>query len=234
VAESGSILAFVAASTKDAVQEIGAAFFEQQKVKVKINADDSGKLALQITQEAPADVFLSANEKWVEVVKAQGFANEDKLLLANSLVLVVPKGNPAGVKEPKDLIKGDVRAIAIAGPTVPAGIYARQALKKLGLWDRLEADKKVVSGDNVRVTLTYVERREAEAGVVYSTDAKITEKVEVAYTFDPNTHDPIRYPLVLLKEGQRHPPACAFYEFLQGKEAREVFRKYGFTIIDGN
>ncbi len=124
----------------------------------------------------PADLFLSANSKWAEFVKDKGFAQEIKTLLGNSLVIVVPKGNPAGVREPRDLTNPAVKHIAIAGPTVPAGIYARQSLKKINLWDDLEKAKKVVSGENVRVTLTYVERGEAEAGIVYATDGKISDK----------------------------------------------------------
>jgi molybdate transport system substrate-binding protein len=227
------VVAFVAASTKDAVQEIADRFVEANKVDVKINADDSSKLALQITQEAPADLFLSANEKWAEYVQAKGFAKESKILLGNSLVLVVPTGNPAGVKRPEDLVRERVKRVAVAGPTVPAGIYARQALGNLGLWKTLEADKKVISGDNVRVTLTYVERGETEAGVVYSTDARISEHVEIAYSFEPSTHDPIRYPLVLLKQAQRHASARRFYEFLQGERAKRVFQKNGFAVFDG-
>ena len=124
------------------------------------------------------------------------------------------------------------KRIAVAGPTVPAGIYARQALKKLKLLDMLEADKKIVAGDNVRVTLTYVERGEVEAGIVYATDARISDKVEQVYTFAADTHEPIRYPLVLLKSGQTSTSARAFFEYLQSAKAKEIFEKQGFTLLD--
>src|SRR5262249_54167719 len=150
-------------------------------------------------QEAPAQLFLSANEKWADFVKEKGFVQETKLLLGNSLVIVTPKGNPAGIYKADDLMKTSLNRLAVAGPTVPAGIYARQALKSLKIWDALEANKKVVPGDNVRVALTYVERGEADAGIVYATDAKISDKVEQVFTFPADAHDPIRYPLVLLK-----------------------------------
>ena len=141
---------------------------------------------MQISEGAPAQLFLSANEKWADFVKEKGLAQDTKVLLGNSLVIVVPQGNPAGVKQPKDLTNAQVKRIAVAGPTVPAGIYARQALKKLNIWDGLEENKKIISGENVRVTLTYVERGEAEAGIVYATDAHGSSKqVEVVYTFDP-------------------------------------------------
>jgi molybdate transport system substrate-binding protein len=226
-----SIIVFVAASTKDAVQEIASGFKAEKNVQVRINADDSSKLAMQIVQGAPAHVFLSANEKWVDFVKEKGFAQESTPLLGNLLVIVTPKGNPAKIRVPDDLTRASLERLAVAGPTVPAGIYARQALKSLELWDLLEADKKVVSGENVRVTLTYVERGEAEAGIVYATDAKISDKVDVVYRFPPESHDAIRYPLVLLKAGKGSSLARAFFDYLQFPQAKDSFAKYGFSLL---
>jgi molybdate transport system substrate-binding protein len=225
-------MAFVAASTKDAIQEVASAFKVEKQIDVKINADDSSKLATQITQEAPAHLFLSANEKWAEFVKEKGYAQETALLLGNLLVIVTPEGNPAGVAKPEDLTKSAITRVAVAGPTVPAGIYAREALKKLKLWATLERDKKIIAADNVRVTLTYVERGEADAGIVYATDAGISEKVEKVYTFAADTHAPIRYPLVLLKSGHASAAARTFFEYLQSSKAREIFAKHGFTVLD--
>jgi molybdate transport system substrate-binding protein len=226
-----SIIVFTAASTKDAVQDIASRFKVEKNVQVRINADDSSKLAMQIVQGAPAHLFLSANEKWADFVKKKGFAQETTPLLGNVLVIVAPKGNPAKIRTPEDLTKASLVRLAIAGPTVPAGIYARQALKKLRLWNLLEADKKIVSGENVRVTLTYVERGEAEAGIVYATDAKISGKVDVVYSFPPETHDPIRYPLVLLKTGESSSSARAFFDYLQSPKAKDSFAKYGFSLL---
>jgi molybdate transport system substrate-binding protein len=220
------VLALVAASTKDAIQEIAAAFAQEGNGEVRISADDSAKLARQIAEGAPAHLYLSANDKWADFVTEKGFAQESTLLLGNSLVIVVPTGNPAGVREPRDLTRPEVKRLAVAGPAVPAGLYARQALRKLGLWDELEG--RVVSGENVRVTLAFVERGEAEAGIVYATDAKISGRVEQVHEFDPTTHEPIHYPLLLLKAGQDHPAARRFYDYLQTPRAAEVFRKCGF------
>jgi molybdate transport system substrate-binding protein len=227
------VIAFVAASTRDAVREIADAFTKERKTEVKINADDSSKLATQIVAGAPAHLFLSANEKWADFVKDKGLIQEMVPLLGNSLVMVVPTGNPAQVGRPEDLTKAAVKHLALAGPSVPAGIYARQALRKLGLWDALEKDRTVVSGENVRVALTYVERGEAEAGITYATDAKITDKVEQVFTFAASSHDPIRYPLALLKEGEQVPGSRAFFAFLQSPPAAAVFKKHGFTILGG-
>lgn len=232
--KSRPILALVAASTQEAVQEIADGFTRDTGVEVRLNADDSSKLAAQIVNGAPADLFLSANEKWADYVADQGFAQEKTALLGNTLVLVVPHGNPARISGPEDLTLPAVQKVALAGPTVPAGIYARQALNRLHLLDELEKQKKIVAGESVRVTLAYVERGEAEAGVVYGTDAKITDQVEVTATFSPATHDPIVYPLVLLKAAENNPAARQFRDRLTGPAGAAVFRKYGFTRLTGD
>jgi molybdate transport system permease protein len=226
--ERGPVLCLIAASTEDAMKEIAATFAADTGISVKLNADDSSKLATQIFHGAPADLFLSANDKWAEYIKEKGFARHTQPLLGNSLVLVVPRGNPGQVRQPEDLAKPAVERIAVAGPTVPAGIYARQALSRLKLWDNLWALRKVVAGDNVRDTLTYVERAEVQAGIVYATDARISNKIEVVYTFPPSSHDRLVYPLVLLKAGAGKAAARRFYEYLQTPAAEAVFRKYGF------
>jgi molybdate transport system substrate-binding protein len=231
--QRGTVLILAAASTNDALRELGDAFAKEHGVQVRINADASSKLATQINHDAPGDLFLSASEKWGDFVRDKGFAAQYRLLLGNHLVLIVPKGNPASVTRPEDLANEAVKRLALAAPAVPAGTYARQAFKKLALWDRLESQRKVVSGDDVRTALTYVERGEAEAGVVYSTDARITDQVEVVYEFPESSHDPIRYPLVLLKAGENNEGARRFYDFLQSPPASVVFKKYGFTPLAG-
>jgi molybdate transport system substrate-binding protein len=225
-----SVTVFVAASTKDAVTEIASAFKDEMQIEVRISADDSSKLAMQIVQEAPAQLFLSANEKWADYVKEKGLAHETRLLLGNTLVLVTPKGNPANVHGAEDLSKVAVKRVAIAGPTVPAGIYGRQALKNLKFWDSLEAGKKIISGENVRVTLAYVEQGEVDAGIVYATDAKISDKIDLVYTFPATSHEPIRYPLVLLKAGDSSSTARSFFEYIQSDRAREIFARHGFSL----
>src|SRR6516225_446692 len=118
------VVVFAAASTKEVVEEIATSFKSEQGGEVKINADDSSKLAMQIVEGAPAHLFLSANEKWADFVKDKGYAQEAVPLLGNSLVIVTPKGNPAGIRTPADLTTPALNRLAVAGPTVPAGIYA--------------------------------------------------------------------------------------------------------------
>jgi molybdate transport system substrate-binding protein len=225
------VMVLAAASTRDALQELADAFHGEHGVEVELSPEDSSRLATQIVNGAPADLFLSANEKWAEYVKDKGFAAEVQPLLGNTLVLVVPKGNPARVAGPGNLVSPAVRHVAVAGPTVPAGIYAREALTHLQLWEKLDAAGKVVSGDNVRTTLAFVERGEAQAGVVYGSDVRVAKDVEKSFDFPKSTHAPIRYPLVLLKRGADRPPARRFYEFLRSAKAAEVFQKYGFTWL---
>ena len=117
-------------------------------------------------------------------------------LLTNQLVIVVPSGNPGDVREPKDLLSDKVKKIALAGEKVPAGMYAEQALTKLDLLPQLTAAQKIVRGQDVRNTLSFVERGEAEAGIVYSTDVRIASGVTTAHEFDASLHDEIVYVLV--------------------------------------
>lgn len=227
--QADEIRILAAASTKDAVQDAAALFKEDEGVKVVVVADSSSTLATQIVNDAPADLFLSANDKWADHVRNEGYAAESRPLLSNMLVLVVPRGNPAGVKKPEDLTAAGVTKIALAGENVPAGMYGRQALKKLEVWNSLEGAKKIIAGKDVRSVLAYVEQGEVEAGIVYDTDARITDKVVVVHTFAPSAHEPIRYPLVLLKAGKEKDVARKFYQFLLSERAAAIFRKHGFT-----
>ena len=119
----------------------------------------------------------------------------------------------------------------MAGEKVPAGTYGQQALEALQIYGQLADAKKIVRGEDVRATLALIERKEAEAGIVYSTDALMTDKVEVVYTFDPKTYDKIVYPLVLLKHGQDKPASQKWFDFLGSKAAEPIFEKRGFKLL---
>jgi molybdate transport system substrate-binding protein len=222
------ILVSIAASTTDAVQSLADRFTAQTHLPVTLNAGDSPKLAAQIVAGAPASIFLSANRKWADFVDEKGLAIKSTPLLGNRLVLIVPKGNPAKVHTTANLTSAAVGRLALAGPAVPAGMYARQALAKLNLLSALEADGKIVDGDNVRVALAFVERGEADAGIVYATDALVAPGVEVVAAIDPSLHERIIYPLVLLKAAADNPDARRFFEYLQSPDAAAVFDKFGF------
>ncbi len=226
-----TVTILAAASAKDAVEEVAKAFEKDGAAKVRVSPGASNVLANQIINGAPADLFLSANPQWADKVKSEGLAADLRPLLSNTLVIVVPKLNPANVSKPKDLTTDAVKKVALAGEKVPAGTYAQQALEALALYQQLSLDKKIVRGEDVRATLTYVERGEADAGIVYATDAKASRKVDVVYTFDRKLHDKIIYPLVLTKQGKQNPAAVKFFEFLQSKSATGIFKKYGFEAL---
>jgi molybdate transport system substrate-binding protein len=229
--EKRVVLISAATSTKEAVSELAAAFEKQSGCQVQVNPGASNVLANQITAGAPADLFLSANRKWAGEVEKAGQSTVSRPLLTNKLVLIVPKGNPANVNEPADLLKAEVKRVALAGENVPAGIYAQQALTNLKLYDQLETGGKVARGQDVRTALAYVERGEAEAGIVYSTDLLAAKNVETVDEFDPQTHDEIAYVLVLLKHAEENAAATKFYEFLTSNEADGIWRKFGFERI---
>lgn len=228
--EPQSVTAYVAASTQDAINELAGIFKTKVGIDVEISPGASNTLANQIVNGAPADVFLSADEKWADFVKEKGFAAETVPLLGNSLVLAVPKDNPAGVKKPEDLLGEKVEHVALAGENVPAGIYAKESLSAAKVYDELVSKEKIVRGKDVRATLNLIELGEVSAGVIYSTDAAASKKVAVAYKFGEKSHDPIRYPLVLTKQGESNPAAKKFFDDLKSESAAKTFERYGFTI----
>jgi len=218
-----------AASVTNAVDEIRQQFAEQGGAPVSTSYMASSVLAQQIESGAEADVFISANVKWADYLQDQGLVARRRDLLGNRLVIVVRKGSTVEIHKPEDLLVDDVRGIALAETeAVPAGIYAKQALTTLGLWQRLKG--KLVTGDDVRQALVYVETGAAEAGIVYATDAAVSTEVKVAVELPADLTDPIRYPVMLLEHGRGNPEAEAFFEYLCSPEAAKVFTKYGFTV----
>lgn len=225
----------VAASTTDAVAKACRQFEAEaaadgNPVEVRINSGPSSSMASQILSGAPADVFLSANQKWADAVEDAGLIADRTDLLGNRLVVVVPAGNRANIQAPADLLGDDVGKTALAGEKVPAGIYADEALRALDLADSLQGGDRIVRGQSVRVVLGYVERDEVSAGIVYATDAQISDGVETVYQFDPSTHPPIVYPIVLLESARQSPAARQVYEFLQSEQAAATFAEFGFEV----
>lgn len=184
-------------------------------------------LARQVEQGAPADLFVSADEEWMDTLDQQGLLRPGTRqdLLSNRLVLIAPRGG--SVRSLTDLGTG---RLALADPaSVPAGKYAKAALERLGQWGGV-ADK-VVPAESVRAALVLVERGEAPLGIVYATDAKASDKVEVIETLPADSHPPIRYPAAVLA-ASRYPDAAAFLVFLGSAEARAIFEKHGFGIAE--
>jgi molybdate transport system substrate-binding protein len=220
----------VAASTSEVMESLATTFGKEKGLSIKVNPGPSSGLASQIVEGAPVDLFLSANREFATNVKAAGLSFESHELLTNRLVLIAPQGNPAKLQKPEDLLTEKVKKIALAGENVPAGKYADQALKRLELFERLQTAGKIARAQDVRSALHFVEQGEAEAGIVYSTDARDADVVTV-HEFDPSLHDEIFYVLVLTKRGARNPDARDFFEFVQSSEAGAVFSKAGFQRV---
>jgi len=223
---------YAAASLADAAQELAAVWSEQSETEVRPVLASSSTLARQIREGAPATLFLSASQDWMDylVRETDRVDSPSRLdLLENTLILVVPPGNPAGVETPEDLAAKGVEHLALGDPEhVPAGIYAARWLKAAELWSAVKG--KVRPAQDVRAALTYVERGEVEAGIVYLTDAQAGE-VEAVALLDPALIPPIRYPLALiLKDGEEEPDpkGTAFHRWLRGKEASAIFARHGF------
>jgi molybdate transport system substrate-binding protein len=220
---------YAAASLSDALQEIAKIYEPVSGDKVVFNLAASSALALQIKNGAPADVFFSADEAKMDDLAQAGLivADSRRLLLSNTLVIVVNADGGAAVAGPADLAKISVRRVALAEPqTVPAGIYAKEWLQKTGLWKKIT--DKVVPTENVRACLAAVEAGNADAGIVYKTDALISNKVKIAYEVAVAEGPRIFYPIATVKDSKQPDAGRKFVGYLGGPEAGAVFKKYGF------
>lgn len=225
-----TLLVSAAASLQDALKDIDPLFkAANPRVEVNYNFGASGTLQKQIEQGAPADIFISAAPKQMDALQQQNLLLSDsrRTLLTNRLVLVVPKTSSLKLTSFKQLNQPAVRRIAIGEPrSVPAGQYAEEVLRKLGVWDALQP--KLVLGNSVRNVLSVVESGNADAGIVYSTDAKIAPAVKVVVTAPAGTHAPIVYPMAVLKASKNPQMARAYLQFLATPKAKAVFEKLGF------
>ena len=233
-ARAEDVLVFAAASATNAVTEIGDLFAAKGLGHIKASFASSSVLAKQIEQGAPASVFLSADVQWVDYLADRHFLAPGSRsdLLANTVVLIAPTEStqsPVALDRPGGDLTALVGAarIATGDPDhVPVGIYAKQALEKLGVWTQVEPH--LARTDSVRSALAFVERGEAPLGIVYATDAMISKKVRIVGTFGATLHDPVRYPVALIVEHDTV-DAKAFLDFMKGPEARGIFAKYGFA-----
>lgn len=233
-AQEKSVTVFAAASLKNALDDIHAAYTKKTGIKVVASYAASSALMKQIEQGAPADIFASADLAWMDYGSEKKVIKDDTRvnLLGNKLVLIAPKDSRIGdvkIVAGFDLAKlagdgkiatGDVRA-------VPVGRYAKAALEKLGSW--AAAEPKFAMTDNVRAALVLVSRGEAALGIVYETDAKVDPGVKIVGTFPPDSHEPITYPVAATVNAR--PEAADYLAFLRSREAKTVFETYGFTFL---
>lgn len=222
----------VAASLQNATAELAPLFERSQPgVKLAFNFGASGTLEQQIEHGAPADVFFSAAPRPMDALASKGLILDDtrRDLLRNQIVLIVPKDNP-GPTSFQELTGAKVKLIALGDPaSVPAGDYGRQTLQALNLWAGVQS--RLVLGKDVRQVLTYVETGNAEAGIVYATDARESSKVRVVDTAPEGTHTPVVYPIAVVKDSHNVAAARALIAFLAGRDGSTVFARHGFTTV---
>ena len=233
-AQDKSITVFAAASMKNALDDINAAFLKATGTKVTASYAASSALARQLEQGAPADIFASADLEWMDYSAAKKTIKDDTRvnLLGNRLVLVAPtdsKIDSVAITANFDLAKlvGDGRITTGEVNSVPVGKYAKGALEKLGIWASVE--KRFAMADSVRAALALVARGEAVLGIVYETDAKVEKNVKIVGTFPADSHAPIVYPVAATANAK--PEAAAYLAFLRGGIAKAVFEQYGFTFL---
>jgi molybdate transport system substrate-binding protein len=227
------ITVFAAASLTNAMQDIAAQYQKEKGVQVVSSFASSSTLARQIEQGAPADLFISADQQWMDysIGKQQIVENTRYTLLGNQLVLVAAKASKIDNVEINNQTQwtkllGDSR-LAVGDPDhVPAGIYAKEALQKLGAWSTLEP--KLARASDVRGALALVEREEAPLGIVYGSDAIASQKVKVVGTFPASSHKPVEYPMAIVKDHEK-PEVRAFYDYLKTPAASAIFKHYGFA-----
>ncbi|MGB8363022.1 MAG: molybdate ABC transporter substrate-binding protein [Rhizomicrobium sp.] len=233
-AAADKITVFAAASLTDALGELDAAYTAHTHVPVVASFASSSTLARQIEAGAPAQVFISADTKWMDYLTQKGLIEPESRInvLGNSLALIAPADQPVGplaINRTLDwhrLLGTDGR-LSVGDPShVPAGIYAKEALTSLGVWSALEP--RLARAEDVRGALALVERGEAPLGIVYVTDARISAKVKIVGVFPAASHAPIVYPFAIVK-GAGSPAVEAYFRFLNGPQARSVYHRYGFA-----
>lgn len=230
---SGSVLVFAAASLANVLGELDQAFTARTGIHVTSSLSASSTLAKQIEAGAPADVYFSADLQWMDYLQQRGLlrAGSRRDLIGNSLVLIAPSGTSMRVSIRPGLDLSRLLAggrLAVADPdSVPAGIYAREALQKLGAWSSVAP--LLVRAENVRAALEYVARGDAPLGIVYRTDALVEKRVRIVGVFPEDSHSPIVYPIALtLHAGAA---AARYLAFITSAEARPIFRKWGFEPL---
>ena len=227
------IIMSAAASLTDVLKEISTAYQSKSKNTVRFNFGPSSGLARQIEEGAPADMFFSADLPQMDVLQKKGLIEPgtQKNLLSNQLVIIVPADSKLAISSPKDLLKADVKKIALAEPSsVPVGVYSSKYLTDEGLWDQIKT--KIVPVQDVRATLASVESGNVEAGFVYKTDAAISNKVKIAYEVPIEKGPKITYPVAIVKESKKKDTARDFMNFILSPASKATFKKFGFVVID--
>jgi molybdate transport system substrate-binding protein len=232
-ARQPELLVFAAASLTNVLGELSPAWEKTSGVAVKLSFAASSVLARQIEAGGAADVFVSADQEWMDYLQTRNLidASVRRNLVGNRLVLIAPADSKLELRIAPGLklaaALGDGRLATGDPETVPVGRYARSALESLGVWDQI-ADR-LVRADNVRGALMFVARGEVPLGIVYTTDALADPKVRIVDTFPETSHAPITYPAAITKNAR--PRAAEYLQFLGGATARPTWKKFGFLEL---
>lgn len=225
-----TITVSAASSLREAVMELDSLYrAEHPDVAVRANFGGSGALRQQIEQGAPADVFISASDRHMDALQRDGLVDPRtrRVLAGNELVLVMPHASPVRVTDFRTLAGPRVTSVALGAASVPAGEYADEVLRSLGIAEAVA--RKTVYAQNVRQVLSYVESANVDAGIVYRTDAAVSRKVRVVAIAPAGSHRPITYPLAVVTASKHGDEARAYAAFLLGPRGREVLARRGFT-----
>jgi molybdate transport system substrate-binding protein len=233
-AQDKALTVFAAASLKNALDDVDAAYTKKTGIKVAASYAASSMLIKQIEQAAPADVFVSADLDWMDYGSSKKVIRDDTRvnLLGNRIVLIAPKDSkiahvPIGPGFDLAKFAGDGRIVTGDVKAVPVGKYAKAALEKLGAW--AAAEPKFAMAEKVRAALALVARGEAVLGIVYETDAKIEPGVKIVGAFPADSHPPIVYPVAATMTAK--PDTAGYLAFLRSQAAKSIFEKYGFTFL---
>lgn len=223
---------FAAASLTDSLDEIIALYQADSNNKIVPVYEASGTLKKQIEEGADCDIFISANQKHMDALAEAGEVNTDtrKDLLGNALTLIASADKAEKITDVQSLLHDEVEQIAIGEPTdVPAGQYAQEMFENLDIWEQIQP--KLVYAKNVRSVLNYVDGGDADAGLVYHTDALLLEKGKIIGDAPADSYTAVHYPSAIMKAAPQPEAAADFYAFLASDQAKEIFEKYGFTVL---
>ena len=230
IARAESLYLSICASMTDVYTELESDFAASHPdIELYSNIGPSGSLAKQIQQGAPADLFISANPDWMNYLVEKNLmdGSSETVVAHNTLVFVGPPD--ISCSGPEDLSR--LNRIAIGNPaSVPAGQYARQALEKLGLYDDLKNDRKLVMAKDVRQALLYADRGEVDGAFVYLSDARLSRHTVIHFEVEASLHSPITYPLCLTSSGTEKASARLFYDYLTSTKAAQILKLQGFKM----
>ncbi len=224
---------FAAASLQDALQSVADAYRETHPARVSFNFASSNTLARQIVEGGKADLFFSADEAQMEAVAREGLLEPDSRipLLSNRLAVIVPSGSEVRIESPEDLLQPTLSPLALGDPeAVPAGVYARRFLEKADLWNALK--DRVAPAVTVRAAMELVATGAAPIGIVFHTDAAISDRVQIVYEVPESLTPPIVYPAAVLRESGHSREARDFLRFCQEAQGRAIFERFGFKPLE--